>query len=300
MHRIDADGHVNNQFSEGNAATGQEATRVSAAWCNDVQENVCQAIEAADIALVKGQGGQLTAAIQALAAARGHISGLQLRGYDASRVLVRAGSLEIGGRLYVLPADTLITVPAHESAWGWRYLAVRPPTSGKVLDANCFSTWDPALRPVHWGPGWIITENSRRVIGLYPSHNNAVVTFWTGAGKYMLPTGHLQTLVDTAAPPAESTPMYVGLPTFPERVFGDFWVTIRNPGGPGVALVAGWGHIVADICGGATSRTISQQATIWAENGQATLAVQNWGSSGSPNWLRLILLAMHIPFGMAR
>jgi len=79
MHRIDSTGHVGNLFSEGNAATGQAATRVSAAWLNDLQENVCRAITGAGISLVKGNYNQLTLAIQALAEAAGGDSGNCIR-----------------------------------------------------------------------------------------------------------------------------------------------------------------------------------------------------------------------------
>jgi hypothetical protein len=66
MHRIDSAGNVGNQFTEGNPQLGQRATKVAADWLNDLQENVCQAIEGADIDLTKGDGGQLRAAIQAM------------------------------------------------------------------------------------------------------------------------------------------------------------------------------------------------------------------------------------------
>ncbi|EHP39438.1 phage tail collar domain-containing protein [Cupriavidus basilensis OR16] len=47
--------------------TGQEATWLTADWANDVQENICQVIEAATIALVKGDGSQMLQAIRAIA-----------------------------------------------------------------------------------------------------------------------------------------------------------------------------------------------------------------------------------------
>lgn len=71
MHRIDTPEAIDGQFSE----TTNPATRVSADWANDIQENVAQAIEAAGIALEKGAGGQLAAAIMALARAHGAPTG---------------------------------------------------------------------------------------------------------------------------------------------------------------------------------------------------------------------------------
>lgn len=63
MHRIDADAHVANQFSDGDPGTGQPGTRVDAAWANAVQEEIAGLIEACGIALVKGTNTQLVAAL---------------------------------------------------------------------------------------------------------------------------------------------------------------------------------------------------------------------------------------------
>lgn len=70
MHRIDvASATQENQFSEGNPASGTPATVVSAAWLNDIQENVAEAIEGAGIALSKGNSFQLLDAIKGLISA---------------------------------------------------------------------------------------------------------------------------------------------------------------------------------------------------------------------------------------
>lgn len=63
MHRIDADAHVSNQFSDGDAGIGQPGTKMDAAWANAVQEEIANAITDAGIALVKGTNTQLAAAI---------------------------------------------------------------------------------------------------------------------------------------------------------------------------------------------------------------------------------------------
>jgi len=66
MHRIDAAGFAaGNLFTDGNPSTGTPATVVDAAWLNDLQENVCQVIEATGIVLVKGTYGQLLTALRA-------------------------------------------------------------------------------------------------------------------------------------------------------------------------------------------------------------------------------------------
>lgn len=71
MHRIDhATAAPGELFTEGNpSAPPTPATTVTADWLNDMQENLAQLVEAASIALVKGDGTQVTDAIQALIAA---------------------------------------------------------------------------------------------------------------------------------------------------------------------------------------------------------------------------------------
>lgn len=67
MHRIDSDDATpDNLFTEGDPSVPVDATTVTAPWLTDVQENICQAIEAAGIPLVKGDGTQLADAILAL------------------------------------------------------------------------------------------------------------------------------------------------------------------------------------------------------------------------------------------
>ena len=65
MHRISGPDAVANRFND-NPAVQSPATRVPAAWLNDVQESLAQTIEGAGIALVEGAGGQLLAAIGVL------------------------------------------------------------------------------------------------------------------------------------------------------------------------------------------------------------------------------------------
>lgn len=54
MHRIDADAHVANQFSEGDPTVPRLPTRIDAAWLNAVQEELAQMVLAAGAALIKG------------------------------------------------------------------------------------------------------------------------------------------------------------------------------------------------------------------------------------------------------
>lgn len=71
MHRIDADAHVGNQFSEGDPGVPTNPTQVDAAWLNGVQGTVIAPIEEQGIALVKGTDTQLAAAMAFLLATPG-------------------------------------------------------------------------------------------------------------------------------------------------------------------------------------------------------------------------------------
>jgi hypothetical protein len=66
MHRIDgATADSNNRFTIGDPTNSIPATKVSAEWLNDVQENLSKFIEAQGITLEKGNWDQLTLAVQA-------------------------------------------------------------------------------------------------------------------------------------------------------------------------------------------------------------------------------------------
>jgi hypothetical protein len=61
LHRVDADGHQDNKFFDGNS-TGAEkrpATVLPAIWLNDVQESICRLIESRGAQPTKGDGDQL-------------------------------------------------------------------------------------------------------------------------------------------------------------------------------------------------------------------------------------------------
>lgn len=89
MHRIDADGHVNNRFVAQNPSTGQRATATDAPWFNSVQEEICAVIEGAGITLDKQDTNQLLDAIQALISTGGALllegKWLLTNQYDATR-----------------------------------------------------------------------------------------------------------------------------------------------------------------------------------------------------------------------
>jgi len=72
LHRIDTPGNVGGLFVPPNPMTGQQPVLVDSPWLNDVQENLCNLITGAGIALVKGNYNQLLAAVEYFV---GHISG---------------------------------------------------------------------------------------------------------------------------------------------------------------------------------------------------------------------------------
>lgn len=74
MHRIDGPGAApGNLFREGDPAVGTPATTVTDDWCNAVQEELCNAIAGAGLALNKADNAQLLAAFQQLAMPAGAV-----------------------------------------------------------------------------------------------------------------------------------------------------------------------------------------------------------------------------------
>lgn len=73
MHRIDADGHVGNLFSNGDKSLGIKGTKVDAAWLNAVQEEICNLLAARGVTLAKGTNTQLRDSMVGAAAAWANI-----------------------------------------------------------------------------------------------------------------------------------------------------------------------------------------------------------------------------------
>lgn len=105
MHRIDSPGAVDGRFQNGNPAVGQQATQLTADWFNDMQENMAFAIEAAGIALEKGDPEQLRDAIIALVAGAVGTGGGAV---PTTRLVNSTGLLSGGGPL---AADLTLDVP---------------------------------------------------------------------------------------------------------------------------------------------------------------------------------------------
>lgn len=67
MHAIDGPGSINGKFTEGNPATGQDATMVTADWLNDFQANLLAVLTEGSIPPTKGRAADLLDAIKAVA-----------------------------------------------------------------------------------------------------------------------------------------------------------------------------------------------------------------------------------------
>lgn len=112
MHRIDGPGSVLGKFSAGNPNTGQRATKFTADWFNDLQENIVEVIEQADIPLAKGNEQQLYLAIVGLI--NSAIEGIEGggggggAGVPLTRLINSLGLLTGGG---TLANDLNLTVP---------------------------------------------------------------------------------------------------------------------------------------------------------------------------------------------
>ncbi len=64
MHRTTGDANVANLFDEGDPDEPRQPTQIDASWLNDVQEEICNVIEAASITLVEGTRTQLLSALR--------------------------------------------------------------------------------------------------------------------------------------------------------------------------------------------------------------------------------------------
>lgn len=157
MHRIDnatavlnLHGTGKHGFGGGDPVNGIPATRFTPDWCNDLQENIARAIEAAGISLSKGNGNQLTEAIQTLIAAsspnlsaylRRATSDVLAAGYWTTPVAVAATGGVITPNLtagnvftHTLTAATTLAFPATVPGAGMALLVLRQDaTGGRVL-----------------------------------------------------------------------------------------------------------------------------------------------------------------------
>ncbi|MEM8698937.1 MAG: hypothetical protein AAGF44_07170 [Pseudomonadota bacterium] len=154
MHRIDHSTANAGQFVQGNPATSVAATVVTAAWLNDVQEQLAFLIEAAGIALTKNRDADLRDAMNALYAqlAGANFTGL-LRAQYADPVIQAedTGGLNRSIRFRILTDLARIQVDADqplrlegEGGTAMGDLELRDPTGLQtVLHSGNLSTYFP-------------------------------------------------------------------------------------------------------------------------------------------------------------
>ncbi|RHW17215.1 hypothetical protein D1610_11745 [Sphingomonas gilva] len=110
MHKIDGPGSVNGAFSEGNPAQGQRATKVTADWLNDIQDNVLHVLTEAGVDPTKGRAADLLDAIDQRII---NVGGGTGEGVPTARTISASGLATGGGDL---TADRTITVPKASPA----------------------------------------------------------------------------------------------------------------------------------------------------------------------------------------
>lgn len=127
MHRIDGYGATeDNMFTEGSAGPGVPVppTWVTAAWANDMQENVCEVVEAAGIALVKGDYTQLLAAIR------------KLFGGQVTRIVTETGPVLASDSVLVVDASAgpvTLTLPSAAAAGGMAITITKDDNSANAV-----------------------------------------------------------------------------------------------------------------------------------------------------------------------
>lgn len=115
MHRIDSSGATaDNLFTNGDPTSGVQPTMVDADWLNAVQENICQAIEAAGLVLAKGDGTQLADAILAFIAS--HVPAPELATEEAAGISRRSTMDEALAGVATTPHITPVQLAAALAA----------------------------------------------------------------------------------------------------------------------------------------------------------------------------------------
>jgi hypothetical protein len=154
MHKIDGQGHINGQFTEGNPSTGLWPTMVTADWLNAVQAEIAAVIEGAGITLNKADNDQLNEAIIAMIAQRSVTSAFVNSALSALAAELRRHQTQMleGKFLNSSSFDANYYQPAHgqvlnRADWPEAWLAIQ--TSGQ-LAADAAAK---ALNPTLWGRG---------------------------------------------------------------------------------------------------------------------------------------------------
>lgn len=205
MHRIDHATAVANMHGQGKPGfTGGDptnkipATRLTPAWTNDLQENLCRVIEAAGIELVKGDYGQLTAAIIKMIDARDG-KGLKQSCRVATTVnIVLSGLLTVDGVVLAAGDRVLVKAQAAATENGLYVAAAGAWTRATDADAGAEISHG-ALVPVEEGTAagnslWMVATDGTVTIG-------TTALAFERVGADSLPLGSVIMHSGPAAPP---------------------------------------------------------------------------------------------------
>jgi len=181
MYKIDSDGHVDNEFADGNPQTATKATIIPAAWLNAVMYELVNVVEKAGLTPNKLDSAQLLAALAKLAGP-GWIfapGGMRRKPGTTDTFTIQPFGCDINGSPCGLAAALDLTpTVAVDNIY---HLAVEVPSGGLALTADDFSVIAngndvPAYSPTldYWYMagggvgqrclGWLLTNGSGEII----------------------------------------------------------------------------------------------------------------------------------------
>jgi hypothetical protein len=199
MHRVDADGHSSNLFTDGNPGLGVEATVVDDDILNAFQEEIANSVEMDGTALVKGTNTQL----------RALLAGIALGMTPGGRVTLSSGNPVAE----VTDAATVYYTPfKHTKIMLWNGTIWVPRTFAEMSQALSDNTKSPAAaanNTVYDMYVWMDGSTMRFTRGAaWASHTSR----GTGGGSAQQTTqnGRVVNAVDITNGPAAGRGLYVG------------------------------------------------------------------------------------------
>lgn len=143
MDRIDSPDGL---FHEGNPATGQKGTKVTDDFLNDVQEEICNVIEAAGIVLAPATRDQLLTAIQ------------RLSGSAVTRIVSNSGN--------VLPSDSVLLADATAGPLILTLLSAAAANAGPLIVVKVDDTDNPVTLSAQAGQTLPTSEGRQQTADL--------------------------------------------------------------------------------------------------------------------------------------
>lgn len=165
MHRVDSSGNIAGAFQDGNPAVGQQATQLTAAWFNDVQENLCKLIEQAGLTLEKGNYDQLYDAMVLLLAGVVGTGGGEVpttRRVDGGGLVTGGGPLTADLVLSVLKASTADVQAGTADDRAITPLALAQATAAGLLSNGYYRAAGGLI--MQWGTQHVSQDNWSAVI----------------------------------------------------------------------------------------------------------------------------------------